>query len=342
MKILTIGATGFIGKHVVRLLCQSGQEVAVLHRGKTSLPAQSQVMEFLGERVDLRSSGARSWKPDIVIDMILSSSAQARTTVEAFAGIAQRVVAISSGDVYRAMAVLHRIEDGPIEPTPLTEDSPLRTQGQTYSKGALAIARQRLPWLDEEYDKVQVERAISSHPELPATILRLPMVYGPGDMFHRFYPRLKLMLDGRSEVLLEQTESEWITCRGYVENVAQAICLTALSENASGRVYNVADPEPFTEAQWTAKMGESVHWDGRVTTTREHFQPPAGNHKQHLFMDSTRIRRELGYSEFVPLDEAIRSTVEWEKANPPEDAANPQPATHTAARSKAQPTTGLV
>ena len=49
----------------------------------------------------------------------------------------------------------------------------------------------------------------------------------------------------------------------------------------------------------------------------------AGNHLQHLFMDSSRIRNELGYSEFVPLDEAIRRTVEWEKANPPEDAATP-------------------
>ena len=318
MKILTIGATGFIGRHVVSQLLQSGHEVAVLHRGKTALPANSPVTEFLGERTGLQSSGARTWKPDIVIDMILSSAAQARTTVEAFAGIAQRVVAISSGDVYRAMAVLHRIEDGPIEPTPLTEDSPLRTQGQTYSKEALTIARQRLPWLDDEYDKVQVERAIRSHPELPATILRLPMVYGPGDMFHRFYPILKRMLDGRSVILLEQTESAWITCRGYVENVAQAICSAATSENAAGRTYNVADPDPFTEAQWTAKIGESVHWSGRVINTPKHLLPPAGNHKQHLFMDSTRIRRELDYSEFVPLQEAIRRTLEWEKANPPE------------------------
>ena len=34
-------------------------------------------------------------------------------------------------------------------------------------------------------------------------------------------------------------------------------------------------------------------------------------------MDSTRIRTELGYSESVPLDEALRRTVEWEQANPP-------------------------
>jgi len=34
-------------------------------------------------------------------------------------------------------------------------------------------------------------------------------------------------------------------------------------------------------------------------------------------VDSTRIRTELGYRERVPIDEGIRRTVEWERANPP-------------------------
>jgi len=32
---------------------------------------------------------------------------------------------------------------------------------------------------------------------------------------------------------------------------------------------------------------------------------------------SERIRKELGYSELLPRDEAIRRTIEWERANPP-------------------------
>ena len=39
--------------------------------------------------------------------------------------------------------------------------------------------------------------------------------------------------------------------------------------------------------------------------------------EQHLFTDSTRIRAELGYAEAVPNEEALRRTVEWERANPP-------------------------
>ena len=33
-------------------------------------------------------------------------------------------------------------------------------------------------------------------------------------------------------------------------------------------------------------------------------------------VDTSRIRRELGYAEQVPFDEALRRTIEWERANP--------------------------
>ncbi|HVS21361.1 MAG TPA: hypothetical protein VHD88_05895 [Pyrinomonadaceae bacterium] len=35
-------------------------------------------------------------------------------------------------------------------------------------------------------------------------------------------------------------------------------------------------------------------------------------------MDTSGIRRELGYAEEVSFDEALRRTIEWEQANPPE------------------------
>jgi nucleoside-diphosphate-sugar epimerase len=324
MKVLVIGATGFIGRYVVAELVDAGHEVAVLHRGKTPLPARNRVTEILGDRSTVRElrNEFHAWSPDVAVDMILSSGRQARATLEAFHGIARRVVAISSADVYRAMAVVHRLDTGPLEPVPLTEDSSLRTQMQTYAPEALAAARTAFAWIDDEYDKVQVERAISADPELPAAILRLPMVYGPGDPLHRLYPVVKRMHDKRPVILQEQSFAQCVPCRGYVENVAHAIALAATSERAAGRVYNVADPDPYTEAEWTAKIGEVVSWPGRVVAVPRHQAPPhlvlPYNFDQHLFMDSTRIRAELGYAESVPVSEALRRTVECEQANPPQ------------------------
>jgi nucleoside-diphosphate-sugar epimerase len=263
----------------------------------------------------------RAWSPDVAVDMILSSRRQAEATLDAFRGIARRIVAISSGDVYRAMAVLHRLDNGALEPVPLTEASGLRAQAQAYSSEALAAARAAFPWIDEEYDKIQVEHAIRSDPKLPATILRLPMVYGPGDPLHRMYPVVRRIRDGRSAILYEESFARWVPCRGYVENVAHAIAVAAASERAAGRVYNVAEPLPYSEAEWTAALGRIMSWNGRVLAVPREEAPPhlvlPYNLEQHLFMDSTRIRTEIGYEEWVSLEEALRRTIDWETANPP-------------------------
>jgi nucleoside-diphosphate-sugar epimerase len=323
MRVMVIGGSGFIGRHVVSKLAKAGHDVVVFHRGTISLPILGGVTEILGERSSLVGLRNRFQlcSPDVVIDMILGSSAHARVTLEAFRGIARRVVAISSGDVYRATAVLHRLEHGTIEPVPLTEDSRLRTRTETYSPEALAAVRAVFPWIDAEYDKIQVERAISSEPELPATILRLPMVYGRGDSLHRFYPTVKRILDGRPAIVYEESFARWVPCRGYVENVAHAIALATLSDSAAGRVYNVAEPKPFTEAKWAAQVGAILGWRGRVVAVPrrqapQHLVQPY-NFEQHLFMDSKRIRTELGYTEPVSVDEALRRTIEWERTHPP-------------------------
>jgi len=313
MKLLAIGATGFIGRHVVRQLLDAGHDVAVLHRGNTPFTG---VTEILSDRCAIRDLRPRfrDWSPDVAIDMILSSRDQAYATRDALTGIARRIVAISSCDVYRAMAILHRLDPGPPEPVPLTEDAALRTQGQTYSAEALAHARDVFPWLDAEYDKVQVERAIASDPRLPATILRLPMVYGPGDPFYRLHPVVKRVQDGRPAILLEETFARWIPCRGYVENVAQAIVLAATHDAAAGRTYNVADPQHYTEADWTARIAPvRILPADRLPA---HLRKPL-NFEQHLLTGTGRIRAELGYAESVPSNEALRRTVEWERAHPP-------------------------
>jgi hypothetical protein len=44
---------------------------------------------------------------------------------------------------------------------------------------------------------------------------------------------------------------------------------------------------------------------------------PTFNLQQHLVVNTARIRQELGYQEIIPQEEAIKLTVEWERAHPP-------------------------
>jgi nucleoside-diphosphate-sugar epimerase len=314
MRILVIGGTGFIGPHLVRQLAAMGHSVSVLHRGNApfDLPAE----EILGSRNNL---AAIHPSPDVVVDLILSSGVQARALMDTFRGNARRVIAASSIDVYRACGVLHGSEEGPLEPTPLTEDSPLRTKFQTYPPQQIKMLQQIFGWVDDEYDKIPVERAILGAPDLPGTVLRLPMIYGPGDHLHRFHPVLKRIDDGRRAIIFEQIVSEWRTPRGYVENVAAALALAATDDRAAGRIYNVAEQPAYSELEWARKIAAAGGWHGEFVVLPKHRTPahlvPPGNAAQHWEADSSRIRSELGYSELVALDEAIRSTIAWERAN---------------------------
>jgi len=323
VRVLVIGGTGFIGRFVTTLLHRAGHDVAVFHRGTSGAELPREVRQIRGDRHRLTGSraGLRELAPDVVIDMIASSAAHARDLVQTFRDVARRVVVVSSMDVYRAAAVLHRLDDGPLEPVPLTEDSALRATTQTYPAAPIRLLQSLFGWLDDGYDKVAVERAVQGDLALPATILRLPMVYGPGDSLHRFHPVLKRIADGRPIIPFEERTARWRSPRGYVENVAAAIILAATDERAAGRVYNVGEPDALSEREWTRLIADAAGWRGRlVTVPRErapaHLVSPA-NLDQHWVADTSRIRSELGYREPVPRSEGIRRSVEWERAHPP-------------------------
>lgn len=155
----------------------------------------------------------------------------------------------------------------------------------------------------------------------PGTVLRLPAVYGPGDRQRRLFSYLKRMDDRRPAILLSEGQARWRWSRGYVENVAAAIALAVVDERAAGRIYNVAEPEALPEAEWVQQIGQAAGWSGQVVTVPEDRLPLALRSdyrwEQDWFVDSARIRRELDYTEAIPLDDALRRTVEWERAHPP-------------------------
>jgi nucleoside-diphosphate-sugar epimerase len=127
-------------------------------------------------------------------------------------------------------------------------------------------------------------------------------------------------------MLLEKGFADWRWTRGYVENVAAAVSLLVADDRSAGRIYNVGETEALSEAAWVRQIGLAADWGGRIITVPKDRLPAhlaAGiNVDQHLVADTTRMRRELGYNEEVPRRLALRRTVAWERAHPP-DAIDP-------------------
>jgi nucleoside-diphosphate-sugar epimerase len=322
MRILLIGGNGFIGRFVAAALKRQGHTLAVFHRGTTSAP--DDVENILGDRNQLNASAheLRRFGPDVVIDFVISSGPQAEELMAVFRGTTRRVVMLSSMDVYRAVGISHGTETGPLQEVPLTEDSELRRNLHPYPPENMKMLRKIFPWATDDYDKIPAERIIMNDSEPPGTVLRLPMIYGPGDPLHRFYPVVKRIDDGRCHIIFADALAAWRSPRGYVENVAAAIALAATDERAARRIYNVCEKPSFSELEWAQKIAGEMRWEGKFVTLPAERTPPhlmkLGNAAQHWTASSARIRQELGYHEPVAIEEAIRRTISWERENPPE------------------------
>jgi len=318
VRILVIGGTKFIGLAAVKRLCGMGHEVTVFHRGDTESAELPDVRHLHGDRRRLAdfADDFKRLAPDVVLDTVAYTERDARTVMVTLAGVARRIVVLSSMDVYHAYGRVKGSEPGPPDAVPLAEDAPLRVP---LYPDAADVPEAR------DYDNILVERAVMDDPALPATILRLPAVYGPHDYQHRLFYYLRRMDNHRPAILLDEGMARWRWTRGYVENVASAIAHAVVDERAAGRVYNVGEPDALPEATWVRAIGRAASWTGEVVVLTRDQLPLAlrwwGNADtgQDWIIDTARIRAELDYAESVPRDEALRRAVTWERANLPQD-----------------------
>ncbi|NNJ47874.1 MAG: NAD-dependent epimerase/dehydratase family protein [Acidimicrobiia bacterium] len=322
MRLLVIGGTRFIGLSAVNHFVAAGHDVIVFNRGETEVDLPAGVERITGDLWHLsdHATELEALSPDAVVHMMLLTGKQTQHTVEVLAGVTDRLVAISSGDVYRMYARINGTEPGPADPTPVDEDGPLRERHYPYRDMAEGPDDYRY-----DYDKIEVETA-ATESDLATTIMRLPMVYGPRDYQRRLWSYHKRMADGRPAILLDTRLTDWRASRCFVDDAGHAIARAATSPSASDRIYNVAEHPAPTELEWVQMIGEVAGWEGDIVPVEPDLLPeplqtdPRG---QDLYMDSTRIRAELGFVEPVTRREAIARTIEWDLAHPPDSHLDP-------------------
>lgn len=220
-------------------------------------------------------------EPEIVIHMIAMGEIDSRAAAEFFCGHTGRMVWISSGDVYLAYGRCSGSEPGPVERGLLREDSPLRTVLRPYRDSSKPAGD-----FVNYYEKILSERAALNAGSPPAVVLRLPKVYGREENADL------------ATVYGFRNHPQWRWTHGYVENVAAAIFLAALHPAAAGRVYNVGEQYTPTVADRLARLPSSpvpINGDSKF------------NFEQDIAYDTALIRRELGYQELVPEEDAMRS-----------------------------------
>src|SRR5215813_112279 len=95
MRILIIGGTVFLGRHIMDAALAQGHEVTLFHRGQHSLALPTGVREVLGDRNgDLSALAGDQW--DVAIDTSAYVPRQVRAVTAALAGQINRYILIST------------------------------------------------------------------------------------------------------------------------------------------------------------------------------------------------------------------------------------------------------
>jgi nucleoside-diphosphate-sugar epimerase len=257
------------------------------------------------ERADLPRHRATlaEFHPDAAIDCRALTRADAETALTALPADI-RLVVISSMDVYRAFGALN--DNRETDPVPLDEESPVRPYRYPY--------RGKLEGMDD-YDKLDVEDVY-----LPrgATSLRLPMVYGERDYQRREEFILRRVRAGRMRIPFGS--GTWLTCRGYVRDIARGARLTLESSAALGQALNLGDYWTFSIGMWSRMILEAAGSEAELVRVREDHLPEdlklTGAMPQHILSSTVKARSLLGWTTADPRAN-LRATVTWHLANPP-------------------------
>jgi nucleoside-diphosphate-sugar epimerase len=306
MKILIIGGTNFIGPALTEQLMLSGHEVILFHRNLAHNVRHKQIQGNCNNMRDLRHA-LEIVEPDLIIHTIALFQNQINVLEQALQGQKIGVVVLSSLDVYKAYEVFFRLSNAAVVSVPFDEQAELREVLYPY-RGKLDAD------FAHDYEKILVERAALQSPVLEVTILRIGMVYGKNDPNHRFSEPIKKMYQNIKQIELSEDTAIFRSSKCYVKDVAYGIKL-AVESNIRNEIYNLADQKTLTELEWYQEIAKRLDWHGNIILTQNNSVSDSMNLKQHLIIDTTKIRKQLAYKEIFSTWEGLDETIRWELGN---------------------------
>ena len=239
MRVLILGGTQFLGRHIVETLLAAGHAVTVLNRGVSPDELPRQVERLRGDRDEgppgLQALMGQAW--DVCVDVSGYTPRQVRASAEALRANVKRYVFISAVSVYGDP------QDRPVREThpclPPAGEHVTDVNGETY--GALKVACENI------VQQVYGERA---------TLLRPQVIAGPADPSGRYSYWVQRAEQG-GEMLAPGDGSDHLQLID-VRDVARFVA-TVIERDLAG-TFNLAGPR-FTWARFITMLGaQNIAW----------------------------------------------------------------------------------
>jgi 2'-hydroxyisoflavone reductase len=245
MRILIIGGTAFVGRHITQAAIDAGHNVTLFNRGQTGPALFPRAEHLTGDRnEDLSALAADSW--DATVDVCAYLPKQVRSLAEALAGRGGQHLFISTVSVYQAPVQPGYPEDAPL--AVLADPQTEQVTNETY--GGL---------------KVLCEQAVTDlYGKDGSTIVRPTYVVGPYDRTYRFTWWVDRIARG-GEVLAPGNPADPMQVIDARDMAAWSL---RLLENSVSGIFHAASPAPpfgfgqllDTVAAEVAPTGTSLTW----------------------------------------------------------------------------------
>ena len=299
MRLLVLGGTLFLGRHVAQAALARGHQVATLTRGRTGTPVEG-TRPLHGDRDDPEAlpRALAGWTPDVVVDTSCQTRAAAAHAAAALAGV-DGYAFVSSLNAYRNWP------PGPIGP----EDAE-----PTWDID------------DDEYgpNKAAAERILGDALGTRFLTARAGLIIGPHDPLYRLGWWLDRISRGGRVVVPESLDQPI----AVVDARDLAGWLVAMAERGQGGAVNATGPAGMTtlggllglcrevtgsDAEWVPVADADLLAAGVEEWVHLPLWLEPGTARTAWDVDTTRAR-QLGLPS-RPLAESVADTWAWQQGN---------------------------
>ena len=309
MKILLTGGSGFIGKQLADELYESKTPFLIASRA-TKLDISNHNSVSIGD-ID----GLTQWSSALVgISHVVHLAARVHitteTSIDAFAAFRATNTAgtLNLARQAAALGVKRFIFISSIKVNGEGRNTPYLESDLPAPQDAYAVSK---------FEAEQSLWAISAETGMEVVVLRIPLVYGPG-VGANFFLLLKIIdqgwplplggIDNRRSLL-------------YVSNLIDAILCVLQHPKAANQLFLLSDGQDASTTQLVTWLAQALGKQTRMFPVSERllrsFAGVVGKSTAvdrlfgSLFLDSTKIQRELGWSPPFTLQEGLQDTAKW-------------------------------
>jgi 2'-hydroxyisoflavone reductase len=298
MKLLVLGGTQFVGRHIVESALAKGLGVTIFHRGKTNPGLFPGVEEILGDRDGgLESLRGRTW--DVVVDVNGYVPRLVRDSARALSGSVGRYLFISTLSVLAGPSIPRQDESAPR--AAFEHLSTEEITKETY--GPL---------------KAACEAVVEAEMTGRSAILRPGFIVGPWDHAGRFNYWLRRASEGGDLLAFggPGTPLQFIDARDLA-----AFVLHVAESKKAGTYHTVGPSGEWTWSRLFAEVKQVTGADTRVVWVAEEFLEARGVGPNDLPMwfrgadGLARTNSGKAIAEgltFRPIRDTLRDTLAWD------------------------------